>query len=80
MLKHLCLALGIATCLSGCAAPPDTLQSSPEGITLRWSKNADSFDGAQQIAAAHCASAGKEARLARDWTDQDMKIARFECR
>jgi hypothetical protein len=80
MLKCFCVALGIAACLSGCSTPPTTLQSDPGGITLRWGKNADTFDSARQIAAAHCASTGKEARLARDWTDQDMKIARFECR
>lgn len=80
MLKLVRIAVGMAACLSACSPPPTALQSDRDEITLRWNKESDGFRDAQQTAMSHCASLGKETTLAAEWTDQDVKIARFRCR
>jgi hypothetical protein len=74
------VAVAMMLFLGGCSVPPDTLNSDASGITLRWNKDENDFDDVERTAQVHCASTGRRAVLADDWTDQHVKISRFACR
>jgi hypothetical protein len=72
----------ILLALAGCAGPPGPPWpeiASPGGITLRWYPDEVSEAEAQQVAAAHCAVADRNARMAALERDGSAEIARYRC-
>ena len=66
--------------LGACSAAPWVLSKSPDAITVRWYPDTTSFAAADQLAALHCQSWGKAARLASDIRDGSAEIAHYLCR
>jgi len=66
--------------LGACSTQPWVLSKSPDAITVRWYPDETSVVAADQLAALHCQSWGKAARLASDLRDGSAEIARYSCR
>jgi hypothetical protein len=66
--------------LAACVTQPWVLSESPDAITVRWYPDETSVVAADQLAALHCQSWGKAARLASDTRDGSAEIAQFHCR
>jgi hypothetical protein len=66
--------------LGACTTQPWILSKSPDAITVRWYPDETSMVAADQLAAQHCQSRGKAARLVSDNRDGSVEIARYHCR
>jgi hypothetical protein len=66
--------------LAACGAPPWILSKSPDAIAVRWDSDDTIMVAADQLAALHCQTWGKAARLERVFRDGSAEIARYRCR
>jgi hypothetical protein len=79
------VALGAAgfaalAALTGCSAPPWTLNQSPAGISLRWYSDTTPLAAANQVAQLHCGSWAKSAELMSNAEDGSAEVAEYRCR
>jgi hypothetical protein len=73
--------IALASLLAGCASGRIwTDESAPQGIALHWYTKEVSIDAAKAAADAHCRQAGRRAVLVREFEDQDITRAQFDCR
>ena len=66
--------------VAACSTQPWVLGKSPDAITLRWYPDETDVVAADQLAALHCRSGGKEARRESEILDGSAEIARYVCR
>jgi hypothetical protein len=65
---------------AACSTAPWVLSKSPDTITVRWYPDETSIAAADELAALHCRSWGKTARLESDIRDGSAQIAGYRCR
>lgn len=73
------LALLLASGLAACGAPK-VEQDTVADIELRWYNNQSDITRATAEADTHCRAEGRKAVLSKMFIDQDVTIARFNCR
>ena len=80
-LSRFCSVLLPVALLAGCAGgPPWTTAQSSNAISLRWWSDDGNIAQAEQVADAHCALYGRNARLAQDQKVGSAEIANYDCR
>lgn len=72
--------LGLAAALAGCGGVVLVDQESQQGIKLHWYNDEGSIDTATRKAERHCRRWDKHAFLVKEFVDDTVTVARFECR
>lgn len=73
------LALLLASGIAGCGAP-NVEQDTVADIEMRWYNNQSDITRATAEADTHCRAEGRRAVLSQMFIDQDVTVARFNCR